>query len=119
MPIRAAIPSLPRNATESSMACECWEYRTDELHFLEQLAILEAAGCRLSASFHMTRGPLCHARLDLLHVVVRQAEVVADLVHQHVGDDGAERLVVLGPVVEDRAAVEPHHVGHLRRRAVR
>ena len=41
--------------------------------------------------------------------------MVADLVHQHVGDDGAQRLVVLGPVVEDRPAVEPDHVRHLRR----
>ena len=43
--------------------------------------------------------------------------MVADLVHQHVGDDGAERLVVLGPVVEDRPAIEPDHVRHLHRRA--
>jgi hypothetical protein len=28
-------------------------------------------------------------------VVVGEAEVVADLMHQHVGDDGAQRFVVL------------------------
>ena len=39
--------------------------------------------------------------------------MVADLVHQHVGDDGAQAVLVLGPVVEDRPAVEPDHVGHL------
>src|SRR5262245_29637829 len=56
------------------------------------------------------------ARLDRRHVVVGEAEMVADLVHQHVGDDGTKRLVVLGPVVEDRPPVEPDHVGHLHRR---
>jgi len=45
--------------------------------------------------------------------------MVADLVHQDVGDDGTKRLVVLGPVVQDRSPLEPHHVGHLRRRAFR
>ena len=44
--------------------------------------------------------------LDPLHVIVRQAEMVADLVDQHMGDDVAQRLLVLGPVVEDGAAVE-------------
>src|SRR5437016_1837826 len=53
--------------------------------------------------------PSRHARLERLHVVVGEAEMVADLVHQHMGDDRAQRLVVLGPVVEDRPAVEPHH----------
>ena len=32
--------------------------------------------------------------------------MVADLVDQHMGDDVAQRLLVLGPVVEDGAAVE-------------
>ena len=44
--------------------------------------------------------------------------MMPDLVHQHMRDDGAERLVVLGPIVEDRAAVEPDHVGHLGGRAL-
>src|SRR5262245_5709930 len=54
-----------------------------------------------------------HARLDCSHVVVGEAEMVTDFVHEDVGDDRAQRLVVLGPVIEDRPAVEPHHVGHL------
>src|SRR5215831_17220776 len=58
-------------------------------------------------------------RLDRGHVVIGKTEMVADLVHQDVSDDRAQRLVVLGPVIEDRPAVEPHHVGHLSGRAVR
>src|SRR5215468_1034581 len=50
-------------------------------------------------------------RLDLLHIAVRQAKMMADLVHQDVGDDLAQRLVVLGPIVQDGSAVEPDHVG--------
>src|SRR6185312_6041410 len=49
--------------------------------------------------------------LDPLHVLVAEAEMVADLVDQHVADNRVERLVVLAPVIEDRAAVEEHHVG--------
>src|SRR5581483_6641255 len=63
--------------------------------------------------------PSYGAGLDRLHVGVRQAEMMADLVHQDVRDDRAERFVVLGPVVEDRPAVEPDHVGHLHRGAFR
>ena len=44
---------------------------------------------------------------------------MADLVHQDVGDDRAQGLVVLGPVIQDRTAVEPDHVGHLSRYAFR
>lgn len=33
--------------------------------------------------------------------------------------DGVETVVVLGPVVEDRPAVEPDHVGHVCRREFR
>ena len=33
--------------------------------------------------------------------------MMAELVDEHVGDDRAQRLLVLGPVVEDGAAVEP------------
>jgi hypothetical protein len=36
-------------------------------------------------------GKSLRAGFDRLHVGVRQPEVVADLVHQHVTDDGAER----------------------------
>ena len=37
--------------------------------------------------------------------------------HQHVGHDLAQRLLVLGPVVEDRPAVEPDWVRHAARLA--
>src|SRR6516162_9060531 len=59
-----------------------------------------------------------NARLDGVHIVVGEPEMVPDLVHQHVLDDGAQRLVVLGPIVEDRPPVEPDHVRHLHRRAL-
>src|ERR1041384_1497212 len=58
--------------------------------------------CRRDVSFVRVSSPF-----DRLHVGVRQAEMVADLVHQHVRDDRAQRVVVLGPVVEDRTAIEP------------
>ena len=49
--------------------------------------------------------------------------MMADLVHQHVGHERAERLLVLGPIIEERAAVEPDHVrelpGRRRRPALR
>src|SRR5271169_5350460 len=90
--------------------------------------------CRLSSS-HRSFRPACprtwrpfrkdHAPTELFrtmldgrHVLVRQPEMMTDLVHQHMLDDGAERFVVLGPVIDDRAAIEPDHVGHLYRRAV-
>ena len=44
--------------------------------------------------------------------------MMADLVHQHVLDDRAERLIVLGPVIKDRPPVEPDHVRHLDRVAL-
>ena len=56
---------------------------------------------------------------ERLHVIVGEAEMMADLVHQHMRDDGTERLVVLGPIVQDRTAVEPDHVRHLHGRAFR
>src|SRR5271166_1852449 len=55
---------------------------------------------------------LAHLGLDFGHVVVREAKMVADLVDQHVADDVAQRLLMLGPIIQDRAAVEPDHVGH-------
>jgi hypothetical protein len=56
-------------------------------------------------------------RLDRLHVVVRQAEMMSDFMDQHMGNDGAQRLVMLTPVVEDRPAVQPDYVWHVQRRA--
>src|SRR5208283_225682 len=51
--------------------------------------------------------------LDGVHIVVGKPEMMADFMHEDMGDDGAERLLVLRPEVEDRAAVEPDHVGKL------
>src|ERR1700733_3623067 len=50
---------------------------------------------------------------EAFHVGIRQAEMMADLVHQHVLYDGAQGLVVLGPVIEDRPPVQPDHIRHL------
>jgi hypothetical protein len=44
-------------------------------------------------------------RLNRLHVVIGQAEMMADLMDQHMGDDGAQRLFMIAPVIEDRPAV--------------
>src|ERR1019366_4642261 len=49
--------------------------------------------------------------LDRRHVVVGEAEMVADLVHEDMGHDRAERVLALAPEVEQRAAIEPDHVG--------
>ncbi len=38
--------------------------------------------------------------------------MMADLVHQYVGDDGGEAFLVLRPLGKDRPAVEPDHVRH-------
>src|ERR1700724_2691813 len=65
-----------------------------------------------------TEKALRHVRLDRRNVLVGKPEMVADLVEQHVGDDPAQRLVVLGPVVENRPPVEPDQVGHLHRRTL-
>ena len=43
--------------------------------------------------------------------------MMTDLVHQDVPDDRAQRFVVVGPVIEDRPAIEPDHIRHLHRRA--
>src|SRR5947199_2782672 len=55
-------------------------------------------------------GSILCSRFYGLHVLVRQAEMVSDLMHQHVRDDGAERLFVLRPVVEDGATEKPDSV---------
>ena len=39
--------------------------------------------------------------------------MMADLVNQNMGDDFAQRVGMLGPIVENRPAVEPDPVGHL------
>src|ERR1700736_3535292 len=50
-------------------------------------------------------------RLDRLHVVVGQPKMMADFVNQDVADEMAQRLVMFGPVIQDRATVEPDHIG--------
>src|ERR1700730_10254270 len=70
---------------------------------------------RVLSRLRLVRKPL--ASLDVPHVMVRQAEMMADLMHQHMCDDGAQGLIMLGPIVENWPAVEPDHVRHLRRRA--
>jgi hypothetical protein len=41
------------------------------------------------------------ARLNRSHIVVGQAEMMPDLMHQHVGYDCSQGLLVLGPIVEN------------------
>src|SRR5258708_3214804 len=52
--------------------------------------------------------------LDRLHIAVGQAKMVPDLVNQHMADDMAERLVMFGPIIQDRPAIQPDHVGQPR-----
>src|SRR5690606_9127187 len=70
------------------------------------------AAAGLTGLVELPTGPLIGCRFDRLHVRIREAEVVADLVDQNVGDDGPERLVVLGPVVEDGPAIEKDRIRH-------
>ena len=44
--------------------------------------------------------------------------MMPDLMHQHVLYDGTKRLLVLGPVQQDRHAIEKDHVGHRTLRAL-
>src|SRR5262249_4719889 len=48
--------------------------------------------------------------LDGLHVPGREAKMMPDFMHQDVGAEVAQRLLALGPTIEDRAAVEKYHV---------
>ena len=56
---------------------------------------------------------------DRRHIGIGQAEMMADLMHQHMFDDGAKGFVVLGPIVENRTPIKPDHVGHLHGGAFR
>src|SRR5271163_1867632 len=84
------------------------------------VTIMAAAPLPSSApgpSRHGSLGPLgslgiFRRRFDRLHVGVGEAEMMADLMHQHVLDDGAERFIVLGPIIQDRATIKPNHVRH-------
>ena len=53
--------------------------------------------------------------LDIFHVVVGEAVMVADLMDQHMPDDVAQVLACLAPVIEDRPAVEedPVEIGRV------
>ena len=51
--------------------------------------------------------------LDRPHVGVGKPKVMADFMDEDMGDDGTERFLVLRPEFEDRAAVEPDHIGKL------
>src|SRR5262249_29043285 len=57
--------------------------------------------------------------LDSLHIGIGEAKMMADLVHQNMLDDGAERFVVLSPIIENRPPIEPDHIRHLPGRAFR
>ena len=41
--------------------------------------------------------------------------MVTYLMHQNMGDDGAQRLVMGCPIIEDGSAVELDHIGKLAR----
>src|SRR6266513_6109376 len=73
-----------------------------ELSRLEPLFIANAASKERLICAMLSRG-----RLNRLHIGVGEAEMVADFVDKHMADDMAERLVMLGPVIQDRPAVEP------------
>ena len=53
--------------------------------------------------------------LERVHVVVAQAEMMTDFVHQDVGDEMLERVVAVRPFVEDRAAEQADAVGQRAR----
>ena len=60
----------------------------------------------------IAEGLIIRGGFDRLHIGIRQAEMMADLVHQDVRDNSTKRIFVFGPVIEDRAAVEPDHIRH-------
>ena len=47
---------------------------------------------------------------DALHVLVAEAEMMADLVDQHVADNAGKVLAGLAPIIEDRPAIEKDQV---------
>jgi hypothetical protein len=49
-------------------------------------------------------------RLDRLHIRIREAKMMADLVHENMGDKMAESLITFRPVIEDRATVQENHI---------
>src|SRR5690349_22998667 len=75
----------------------------DLFHWKWRRFLTRAAGRRKS---------LIGGRFDSCHVIVRKTEMVSDLVHEDVRNDGLQAVLVLGPIGEDRAPVEPDHIGH-------
>src|SRR3546814_3147525 len=55
-------------------------------------------------------------RLDRVHGIVRKAEMVAHLMHQHMGDERFQAFPAFSPFIEDRATVEVDHVGQASRK---
>jgi 4a-hydroxytetrahydrobiopterin dehydratase len=49
--------------------------------------------------------------LDALHVLIRQAEVMADLVDDDVRENVTQRDLGISPFIQDRAAIQEDHVG--------
>src|SRR5579871_6403942 len=66
---------------------------------------VETSGCARALLHCISLG------FDALHVVVGKSEVMADLMHEHVRDDRAQRFLMLGPIIENRPPVEMNHVG--------
>src|SRR5882757_905100 len=78
----------PSACIERRFESDCWGARA------QLSARLRAAGFFLGLGF------------DRFHVVVAQAEMMADLVDQHVAHDVRQVLARFTPVVEDRTAIE-------------
>src|SRR5271170_3441834 len=51
-----------------------------------------------------------HCGLDGSHIVVGEAEMMPDLVNQHMANDPSQCLVVFGPVIQDGAPVQPDQI---------
>ena len=87
-----------------------------KLQLTEAFNPIEAANPRTNPRANPSVNPdrvaerLFRAGLDLLHVGIGQAEMVANFVDQDVADDLAQGFVVLGPIIQDRSPVEPDHV---------
>src|SRR6478735_7239060 len=45
--------------------------------------------------------------------------MMPDLMHQDMGHDFSQGVLVLGPIIENRPAIEPDHVGHELRGRIR
>ena len=48
--------------------------------------------------------------LDGFHIVVRKAEMMADLMNEDVRHQMAELVVAISPFIKDRATVQEHHI---------